>query len=222
VVDFMSYSKPLSYSSLSLWKKCPAQWEWKYILGHFDPPGRAADRGTELHDTIETFYTYPESSLPQRDPFWRPWAPLLQGLRPHAPVAEGEVAVNDQWAPVSYKDPSAMYRGKLDLSLNAGKTRFILDWKSGRIYDEHHQQGKDYVALSPDGFDNYVVYFVYLDQPTIIHRWEYSAEDRVALQQDVTERVLEVRSAKHYPFNKGDHCRWCSRSKNKGGNCPHA
>lgn len=215
------YSKALSYSSLSLWAKCPAAWEWRYIKGNYGAPGKAADRGTQLHDVLETFFKHEGAVLPVKDTIWSPWRPLLEGLKEFRPVAEGEVAVNDKWERVGWKDPTAMYRGKLDLGLHLPRKGFILDWKTGNIYDDHEQQGKDYVALSPEA-DSYTVLFCYLDHPTIIHRWDYTAEDRLALQQSVSERVLEVRSAEHYPFNPhSGHCRYCDRSKRKGGDCKH-
>lgn len=214
------YNKPLSYSSLSLWKRCPAAWEWKYIMGNYGSSGAAADRGTALHDTLETYYKHPGAVLPVKENIWAPWRPLLEPLKEFRPVAEGEVAVNDKWERVGWKDPTAMYRGKLDLGLETPNKIFIFDWKSGKIYDDHAQQGKDYVALSPLASE-YTVLFAYLDQPRVIHRWTYTAEDRVALQQDVSERVLEVRSAEHYPFNRGPHCRYCDRSRSRGGDCKY-
>lgn len=217
----MSYEKPLSYSSISKYKKCPAMWEWSYILGHWEPSGKAADRGTMLHDTLETFFTFPQTVLPPKEGIWKPWGPLLHGLREYSPVAEGDIAVDRNWSPVEYKSREAYYRGKVDLKLAARDHLFIIDWKSGKVYDDHWNQGADYVAMSP-GFEKYTVFFVYLDSPTLIHRWHYDKEDAVAFQENATEIIEEVRSAEHYPFNKGPHCRYCPRSKNKGGDCKYA
>jgi hypothetical protein len=212
------YEKALSYSSVSKFKTCPAQWEWSYILGHWEKSGPAAQRGTELHDTLETYYRHPQSSLPHKEAIWKPWLPLLTGLREHSPTAEGEVAVNKYWEPCDYKSKEAYYRGKVDLNLHARNHLFLFDWKSGKAYDEHWQQGAHYAALSP-GYDFYTVFFVYLDQPTLIKRWEYTKDEVADIREDAVELIEEVRSATHYPFNKGPHCRWCPRSKNKGGDC---
>lgn len=215
------YNKALSYSSVSLFKKCPAQWEWKYILGHWDAPGKSAQRGTDLHDILETFYKHPHTTLPAKQSEFRPWKSFLEQLREYGPVPEGEVAVKSNWSPCDYKDPEAYYRGKVDLKLPAGDHLFILDWKTGNMYDDHWMQGAHYSALSP-GHDKYTVLFAYLDHPTVIHRWEYNGEDVEALRAEATELIEEVRTATHYPFNKGPHCRWCPRSRSKGGDCKFA
>lgn len=47
------YFSPTGYS---LWAACQRKWAWQYIYGHRDPPGPAAQFGTEVHAEIERYY----------------------------------------------------------------------------------------------------------------------------------------------------------------------
>lgn len=51
----MGISLPWSYSKLSLYKKCPAAFKFRYIDKKYSTPGPAAQRGTEIHSKIENF-----------------------------------------------------------------------------------------------------------------------------------------------------------------------
>ena len=214
------YSKPLSYSGLSLYKRCPRRWHNTYILGNREQSGKAAERGTYLHELLESYFQG-KTPYPSGNSALAPSQSFMEGLARHDAVAEGEVAVNQNWQPVGYEDEEAFFRGKKDLDIPAGETLLLFDWKSGRVYDDHVFQGEAYSALTP-GFGRYIVHFVYLDQPHTILRWEYSAEEVVAIRERLTEQIMEVRSAENYDPIPGDHCGWCPLSWRNGGDCKRA
>ncbi len=51
-------SKAASFSRVALYRKCPASYEWQYVLGNRNerPPGPAAMRGTRIHNSIEEYF----------------------------------------------------------------------------------------------------------------------------------------------------------------------
>lgn len=210
------YDKPISYSGKSLWDHCPRLWHDNYILGNRQPSGPAADRGTRLHNALEDFFN--GKPYPSADKCLAVWQDFMEGLAQHGPVAEGEVAVRSDWKPCSFDDPLAYFRGKKDLHIEAGSTLLLFDWKSGKIYPDHEKQGKAYTALSP-GYERYITYFVYLDIPHVVARWEYSAKDREDIVDEITESVELIRTATEYPATPGPKCDWCHLSWRRGGDC---
>lgn len=213
------YDKPISYSGKSLYGKCPLLWADNYILGNRRPSGAAADRGTYLHELLESFFN--GAAYPSGNRALAPWQPFMEKLATYNPTAEGEVAVTKDWQRCDFNDPQAYFRGKKDLDIEAGNALLLFDWKSGKVYDDHHRQGESYCALSP-GYDKYVTYFVYLDIPFHIQRWEYDGAQVEMITQDLIAEVEVIRNATEYPATPGDHCRYCHLSWRNGGNCKRA
>lgn len=213
------YSKPVSPSSLKLWKECPLKWADCYIHGNRQPPGAAAQRGTDLHNMLEDFFN--GSPYPSGNKTLAPWQRLMEGLAAADPVAEGELAVNFAWESCDYNSPLAYYRGKKDLHYDLGTTLNIFDWKSGKIYDDHEFQGASYACMSP-GYETYKSSFVYLDHPHVIKTWTYTAEQVAARRIEITNIIQELRTAEEYPATPGDGCTWCHLSWRRGGSCKRA
>lgn len=214
------YDKPLSYSGLSLYRKCPLRWADVYIEGNRQPSGPAAARGVKLHEMLEDYFNG-KIPFPSGNKVLAPWQKFMEGLLALSPVAEGEVAVDKEWNPCGFGDSHAFFRGKKDLEIEGGDSLILLDWKSGKAYDDHHAQGKAYTALSP-GFEKYKVGFVYLDQPLLIKWWEYDAQDWELFRDNLREEIEAVRSATEFPATPSDDCRWCPLSWRNGGKCTRA
>lgn len=215
-----------SYTSISLYLKCPRLWEWRYVHGQRDAPHPAAQRGNDIHAMLEQFFL--GGVYPAADTVLRPWQPMMEKLREtYAPTPELEVAVDENWESTPYDDPNAVMKGKMDLSFTdneAGrKVRHILDWKTGKAYPDHDKQGKAYVALdTTDPFD-YYVRFVYLDQPGNIQSWEYKPDQRrieVAVLKSIIKRIDNDFDYDPTPSHQA--CRYCPLSFRNGGNCRRA
>lgn len=213
------YSKPVSPSGLKLWKECPLKWADKYIHGYREPPGKAAQRGTDLHNMLEDFFN--GSPYPSGNNVLRPWQKLMEGLAATDPVAEGEIAVDMNWAPIDYSSPFAYYRGKKDLHYEHGTTLHLFDWKSGKIYDDHEFQGMSYACMSP-AYDKVKVSFVYLDHPHVIKQWNYTPQLIAAKRIELSTTIDELRKAEEYKATPGKGCEWCHLSWRHGGPCKRA
>lgn len=212
------YNKPISYSGLKLFKQRPKRFHHQYVLGNKEPSGKAAERGTRLHDLLEKFFLggeYPN------DPVLEPWRGFMEELLAYDPTPEAALAVTEDWAPCAFDDPAAYYRGKADLMFTLDGVHHILDWKSGKKYDEHKLQGESYVAMSPS-HEGYRTCFVYLDSPLDIAEFTYTPEERIQHIAAVCEDVDTVRSTEHFEANPGDACRWCPLDWRKGGECKNA
>lgn len=221
----MSYTKPISYSGLSTFKKCRRLWESQYILNEPKAKSKAADRGTLFHDLLEKFFRG-TSPYPHSVPELARWRRFMEHLTTFNPVPEHELAVTVEWIPTDFESPDAYYRGKADLfhEDNDGETRCIYDWKSGRVYPDHVHQGRTYMALDAEKeYSRYQVKFVYLDHPLEVKVFNFTAEDRKQEIARLREDIEIVRSATTFdPSPSVDACKWCHLSWRKGGKCDKA
>lgn len=201
------YDKPISFSSLKLYTGCPKRWADAYILGNRYPSGPAAQRGNDVHAQLENYFR--EQPYPDGSVMLERWRTTMVSLAVKSPTPELEIAVTADWTPVTWDDPTAFFRGKIDLSLlESDDTYCIYDWKTGRFYPEHADQAQAYVALAPEA-GRYQTLFVYLDQYPRVESAFHSREERQAYRDDITERVNVLRAAEEYPANPGESCRWC-------------
>lgn len=217
----MPYDKPISYSGMSLYDKCPRQWHLRYVEGVRGESGKAAERGTRLHDLLEKYFKG-EIPYPSGDKCLAPWKKYMEELKLQAPSAEAEVAVDQFWRPVPFEDPSAWFRGKKDLDIRTDEVKFIFDWKSGKIYEDHVKQGRAYVALDPEDFENYEVRFAYLDIPHHVQSWPYTHTDKVNFRTELDRKIEVIRLDDQWKPNPDDHCRWCELSWRNNGSCTAA
>jgi len=217
------YEKPLSYSGMSLYKKCPKAWADNYINGNKQPSGRAAQRGNRIHDQLEQFMLGSTAFPTTKTLEW--WADYMNALAEYEVFPEEMVAVDSDWLPIGYDDPSANLRGKIDLRYSDKETLHIKDWKTGRIYPKHEQQGETYLALSEDvakHHDRIVVEMVYIDQQEI-RTWEYTPADIAPIKEGLIEIIDIIRSdEKHEATPSMDACQWCNLGWRKGGPCTDA
>lgn len=212
------YEKPISYSGMSLYKQCPKKWHNVYILGNREPSGKAAERGTMLHDLLEKFFQG-IGPYPTGEPCLAKWEPYMSALKARGLVAEGEVAVNEAWQRAEYGDPSAWFRGKIDGEV----VNEIYDWKSGKIYDSHVNQGKAYSALSASDDEQKVVRFVYLDIPHHVEEWTYSRGQIQDIKGGIDQDIQIIRLDEEWlPTPSQKECGWCKLSWRNGGACTSA
>lgn len=211
-----------SYTSLSLYKKCPRAWEWRYIHGRRGRKTKASERGDLYHKYLEDFFR--GGSFPGGDKVLAPWRPFLEKLKTYGPTPEAEVAVNRDWTPAYFNDEGAYIRGKLDLVFfGDDHVREIIDWKTGKPYPDHEDQGLKYVALDGTMSEKFRVRFVYLDAPGMIKTWNYDANHR-RIERIATDKFVEIiESDKTYePTPSLNSCRFCELSWRVGGECRRA
>jgi len=218
------YDKPLSYSGLSLYKRCPRAWHHTYVLGNRTPPAKAAMRGTKLHEALEAYFN--GGLWPESNDTLRPWKAFMYDLATLFPTAEEQVAVDYDWEPTSFDDPMANLRGAFDLSYVHENCLYIVDWKSGQQYSTHVDQASMYAVLGRATYpqvDKVVASMVYLDTPKVLSTWTYEPTLLDEIEEDIEEQVLIVRSDEEWlPKPSHNGCKWCPLSWRAGGSCDKA
>jgi hypothetical protein len=157
--------RPWSYSSLTLYEKCPYSYKLRYIDKIKSESSAAMDRGNAVHESMEDFLA--GSDLPEEaeglDIF-------CTSIRLTNPVVEEPWGFTTDWAPTGWDDPNTWCRMKLDVYVPSQESVHIIDWKTGKHYPvKAMDQGQLYAvgASVMSNVDVFDVTFAYLDQSMV-------------------------------------------------------
>ena len=158
---------------------------------------------------------------------------VLVDLRKKKPRTEQEWAFDRQWNAVDWRDWNrAWLRIKTDICADSVEppTVDIIDWKTGRIHDEHKQQRSLYAlgglqlvqigALAGGSKKTELTaQHVYVDTGQNATE-KFKFKQLPELKREWLARIDRMMKDTTYPTKTGQHCRWCKYAKSKGGPCP--
>ena len=218
-------SKAASFSRITLYKKCPASYEWQYVLGNKRPfePGGAAARGTRIHNSIEDAYNQRDTSLLDKeipatirshilDPYDK-----CEDVRP-----EMAFCLDKDWNPLDdFEHDAGFVRGFMDNVFVYGPDKVsVHEYKTGQEYDEHADQKALYAMIILIMFpevQSVTVEGVYIDKKKI-KPTTYQRAQLFSMKLHWTREINKL-SIPIYPARPGGHCRWCNKSNKQGGPC---
>lgn len=222
-------SNAASFSRVQTYKKCPAMYEWQYILGNKDErgPGPAAERGTRIHNSIEqAFLTRNLNLLDVEVP--TKIRSILQMCMHDVTSEMCETrpemvfALTRDWEPTEFEAEDAYVRGFMDGVFVYEDKVLIHEYKTGKEYDEHAEQKQLYAMVAMIMFpeiQEVEVIGVYIDQcklkPTTYSRAHLNS------MKFTWQRQIDKMAIASYPTRPGMHCRWCNKSAKAGGPCPY-
>ena len=221
-------SNAASYSRVGLYEKCPASYEWQYVLGHKQAfnPGPAATRGLEIHQSIEDHFnsdTPLHEDIPDKVAVWI----LEHKNKACLSNPEFEFAFTKDWETCEFDATEAYIRGYMDnmfVYKDDEDVTFkvvIHEYKTGQIYDDHVDQKQLYamaaLIIYPE-LDEVEVTGIYIDQKKQFST-RYSRLHLHSMQY-TWQRRIDKMHLPLYPARPGMHCRWCPKSsKWKEGSC---
>jgi len=208
---------PWSLSQYNLYKKCPTAYKFRVVEQRADPAGPAAARGTDIHAQLESYLATGKWSGNIRE-FTRLKA---EDMRAQTYVAEMRIALNSEWEPVEWKDPTAWVRGVVDAFRCAVEEINMGEWKTGKVYDDHVNQRRLYLVLALSmfpGVQRAKIETIYADQDHA-QSSELAREDLTAEQEYWKEAAKPMLQDTFFSPRPGVHCRWCTFSREKGGPC---
>jgi len=216
--------KKWSYSRLSMYMKCPAQYEWFYVLKNKRSSSRALERGIDIHKKAENFVNGAITSLPNElGYFASEFKALRKEFKKGVGFCEPDVSLNQDLT-LSSKFKTDWFIGFLDFAHVVDELT-VIDYKTGKQYPEHMEQGHVYsmalLILNPDK-DKVNVEFWYLDDSdpeTNVETFEYHQKDLPKMLKAWTARVNRMYADKTFKATPHKFCNWCDRNKKKGGNC---
>lgn len=212
-----------SYSSYSLYEKCPAAWKYRYVEGIPDTlPKPAAERGTRLHMAAER-YLSGEISAGQLPVQFRAFSNLMEKMVEEGASPEAVWVVNDRWSLCTDGTSEAWVKSIIDVHWINGDTLHIRDFKSGRVYVSHREQLELYMVMGAaifPGVERVVAEAIYLDQATFGSQIEHNRLWLTELQKLWKERFDEIeKDTTHEAKPSIFACRWCPYGVINGGPC---
>jgi len=222
-----------SYSALSQYEKCPAQYKYARIEKRPQPESPHLARGNETHALLEAkVRQVPAIPGPAvRAEGVGHLDGYVAELITQKPRVEEMWYLDSEWrllqAGGKYH-PATWLIVKMDVYLPRarGRNPRIVDWKTGKRYDDHEQQAQLY-ALAADAYENGAsdvvdVDMVYVDDgEDPISKWEFDVgEQGEELRGSWNERAMTLfTETKWEPTPSYMGCNWCPFSRRKGGPC---
>jgi PD-(D/E)XK nuclease superfamily len=208
-----------SYSSISLYQRCPAAYGYRYIQKMPDPPTAAMMRGTRFHKMAEDYMNADFSESVPYD--IRKVGLKLYQLRGQYAKPEATWLLDRDWKPTEDKD-GAMLIAVIDVHLINGDTLKLHDYKSGREYPSHADQLELYATIGlcvyPDikRAESSAIYFDTgheSSQRSIIR-------DMLPYYRDKwSGYVARIDGDADFRPTAGGHCQRCAFASTAGGPC---
>lgn len=232
--------KSWSFSRYSDYKQCPLKAKLKHIDKIKEPPNKAMERGTEIHNKAEFYIKGKIGRLPKE---LKEFANLFKWLRKQYKKAISGMTVEETWAYTKKWDETAWndwtgcwLRIKMDCAFHEDDdaTMIIKDWKTGKFRPENVEELVEQLELYALGamilhehIEKVKPMLVYLDQGTT---YPTNSEDLVFTRKDIPrlrkvweKRVRPMFNDKKFPPRPNDRCCWCffrkSNKANGGGQC---
>ena len=147
----MSQVMPLSFSRLSTFEQCPAQFDYLYVSKRVQSTtNEAADYGDRVHKTLEAYglcKTEEEravmratEALEEKQTLDQ-WAPLVDMVlsKKGDKYFEHQMAVNQQLQPVDWFAKDVWIRSIADVLVVNGDTAYCIDYKTGKVKENPTQ-----------------------------------------------------------------------------------
>lgn len=228
-----------SFSAWATYNTCPAKYKFKYdqrLKGL--PPGPAAARGIEMHDSIDLYIRAevhdPEKLHPAIDK--ETMLPIFDLFRNHGNgerFTELPVYTTEDWKDTlkAFRWCTSIFdavRAGGDWQLEKGvvdpheKVVSVAEWKSGSPKDDHKDQRHLYATTALSRFHYYdevrvTTYYVEGKFPPARLSVKRSAQEK--LQDLWNGRIKGIRNDEFKAPRPGMYCRWCDYAKDRGGPC---
>jgi RecB family exonuclease len=222
-----------SFSVYTQYIKCPYSICLEKIqrIRITEPENPAFVKGNRMHAGADTFI----GSIGKAPPIPAELVPIKDKLVKYRKLkarTEQEWAFDRQWNAVAWNDwDKAWLRIKTDVCADTLEppTVDIVDWKSGKQYDDHRQQRSLYAmgglqlvqlgALAGGSKDTTLTaQHVYIDTGQAATE-TYKMKQLPALKREWMARIEQMMSDTVYTPKPGSACRWCKFGKSKGGPC---
>jgi hypothetical protein len=218
-----------SYSRWSDYKTCPFKFKMKYIMKAPTAGSPAMDRGNAVHKMGEDYIkSGPKGRAPKVPPEYVHFKDELAHLRGIGAMAELPWGFKRDWSWTgrpNWFGEGVWFRMKADAAASYDdNTGLVADWKTGRKYSEHEEQGRIFGAVSLMRFPEWTevdVRFWYTDQKPGDNeeQWIYTRKDGELIRAEWEKKVRPMFADKRFAPTPNDKCKWCDFAKDKGGPC---
>lgn len=210
-----------SYSRWKTYSECPRKAKYQYIDKMRTPSSPAMDRGTAIHKSAED---YVKKEVARLAPELKHFKAPFKNLRDNGARAEGELAFTSNWTPTGWFSSDCWVRVKVDALLVTTSELVVVDYKTGKKYDDHIQQLSLYalagLVVNPL-VDKVRTQDWYLDiaPPANVLEEVFKRSDESGLKKQWAKLSKPMLSDTKFAPLPSRSCLWCPFSKAKGGPC---
>lgn len=211
-----------SYSRLKTWEQCPLKAKLKFVQRLKEPDSIYADRGTEIHKHADAFIAgeTPKDTLSKVVKFYEPF--LAATADDKMVRTELQQGLTKDWKFTDWFGPTTWLRVIYDIHMKKGARVDIRDTKTGKIYEDEHEDQRDLYATSAfadETVEEVHVGMIYVDQGTqsklkVMTRTQF--RERRAYWDD---RAAPMLADDIFAPRPNDKCKWCHFRKTNGGPC---
>ena len=210
-----------SYTSISTYENCPAQFKYSYIDNLETPSSAAAMRGTRLHKMAEDFMNGQLLRIPHEI---HKLGPAITLLKSQNAVPEEAWMVDKNWEATEDKS-NARIKAIIDVHYRLDDVVYVKDYKSGQMYDDHRTQLELYgiIALCryPDA-KRVDTSALYIDTGYEGMQGSIIRPMLPALKNMWNDKIIKIeRDDVFEPKPETRKCGWCAFQKRKGGPCQY-
>lgn len=219
--------KAWSHSAVTFFEDCPQRFYAVRILGWPDPPSKALLNGRKVHEAGAEYLKVPSAPLPAA---YKKFDGLMAQVRALDADADVKMTFTQSWSlgTKGWFGDDVWMRLEWDAAVRyADKTADIVDFKTGKRYDDKNDDQMELYALS--AFIKYrspevMTRLWYLDSGLEIvgpggNKQPYKIEQAGALMSKWTERANKMLHATSFPPRPNKFCEYCPVSSRKGGPC---
>lgn len=211
-----------SYSRWKTYDQCPRKARYNYIDKLPQPESEAMARGSRIHKMAED---YLNGKIAKVGADLKHFAAYLKQLKSEGAGPEHELTFTNTWSPTGWFAKDAWLRIKVDvISLpERSKELLIVDWKTGKKYDDHIQQCGLYALgglITPEAHDAATVRtkLCYTDTGEEVEEVFKRSETESLRKLWLGKTRAMLNDTKFAPLPSRS-CMWCPYSKSKGGPC---
>lgn len=141
----MTKVMPLSFSRLSTFEQCEAQFDYLYVSKRVaNQSNDASDYGDRVHKVLEAYgkgLLDVDALSDEGKQTLKRWGPLVDKItaRPGDKFFEHQMAVNKQLQPTGWFDADVWIRSIADVLVVNGDTAYCLDYKTGKVKENPTQ-----------------------------------------------------------------------------------
>lgn len=141
----MTKVMPLSFSRLSTFETCEAQFDYLYVSKRVaNQSNDASDYGDRVHKVLEAYGRGTldvEALSTEGKQTLKRWGPLVDKItaRPGDKMFEHQMSVNRQLQPTGWFDADVWIRSIADVLVVNGDTAYCLDYKTGKVKENPTQ-----------------------------------------------------------------------------------
>jgi hypothetical protein len=219
--EMTKFDNAWGYSKLSCFEECKARFMYQFIKKLPTKGSAAMDRGSRIHEAIESWLNGWTPDLPIEAEGWRE---VLEALKAKELKAEAAWGFDKNWKLLpDWFGKTCWLRAKSDAHFIKDGHLTVIDWKTGKYRVPSTEQVELYAIAGGCVYPKttqVTAQMVFIDSDEEYSR-TYSRAELEALKAKYETRVAPMYTEEAWEPTPSSGCRYCDFSKTKSGPCKY-